>query len=91
MDNSFKIDLTVMGWECLNWILLTQDRVQPQALANKVMDIRSIQGDSEGKVSVLGGDSMGKYEKKEFHLTMSLNSKLLSIHSCLNLKIKKEK
>ena len=26
MDNSFKIDLTVMGWECLYWILLAQDR-----------------------------------------------------------------
>jgi len=30
------------------------------------MDIRSIQGDSEGKVSVLGGDSIGKHEKKNF-------------------------
>jgi hypothetical protein len=31
------------------------------------MDIQSTQGDSEGKVNVLGGDSIGKCEKKNSH------------------------
>jgi hypothetical protein len=39
MDN-IKIDLRKIGWDCMDWIDLAQDRDQWRALVNTVMNFR---------------------------------------------------
>jgi hypothetical protein len=39
VDN-VKIDLREIGWGCMNWIDLAQDRNQWRALVNTVMNLR---------------------------------------------------
>jgi hypothetical protein len=39
VDN-IKIDLREIGWECMDWIDLAQDRDQWRALVNTVMNLR---------------------------------------------------
>jgi hypothetical protein len=38
--DSIKIDLRGIGWDCMNWIYLAQDRAQWRALVNTVMNLR---------------------------------------------------
>jgi hypothetical protein len=37
---NIKIDLREMGWDCMDWIDLAQDRDQWRALVNTVMSLR---------------------------------------------------
>jgi hypothetical protein len=39
MDN-IRLDLREIGWESVDWIYLTQDRDQYQALVNMVMNFQ---------------------------------------------------
>jgi hypothetical protein len=39
VDN-IKMDLREMGWDCVDWIELAQDRDQWRALVNTVMNLR---------------------------------------------------
>jgi hypothetical protein len=39
VDN-IKVDLTVIGWDVMDWIDLAQDRDQWRALVNAVMNLR---------------------------------------------------
>jgi hypothetical protein len=39
VDNS-AIDLREIGWDCMDWIDLAQDRDQCRALVDKVMNLR---------------------------------------------------
>jgi hypothetical protein len=39
VDN-IKIDLREIGWDCVDWIDLAQDRDQWRALLNTVMNLR---------------------------------------------------
>jgi hypothetical protein len=39
VDN-IKIDLTEIGWDCMDWIDLAQDRDQWRALVNTAMNLR---------------------------------------------------
>jgi hypothetical protein len=39
VDN-IKIDLREIGWDCMDWIDLAQDRDQWRALVNTVMNLR---------------------------------------------------
>jgi hypothetical protein len=34
------MDLTQTGWECVDWMHMTQDRDQRPVLVNKVIDLR---------------------------------------------------
>jgi hypothetical protein len=45
-----------------------------------------IQGDSGGKVNMLGGDNIGHFEKQRLYQHVS-NCEWLLRHSCLNLQI----
>ena len=47
-----------------------------------------MQGDSGGRVSILGGDSIGHYEKRISYVHVS-NSEWLVRYSCWNLQIQK--
>jgi hypothetical protein len=38
--NNIKMDLREIGWECIDWIDLAQDRDQWRALVNAVMNLR---------------------------------------------------
>jgi hypothetical protein len=38
VDN-IKMDLTEIGWDCMDWIYLAQDRDQWRALVNTVMNL----------------------------------------------------
>jgi hypothetical protein len=37
---TIKIDLREIGWECLDWIDMAQDRDQWRALVNTVLNLR---------------------------------------------------
>jgi hypothetical protein len=39
LDN-IAMDLREIGWDCMNWIHLTQDRDRWRALVNTVMNLR---------------------------------------------------
>jgi hypothetical protein len=39
VDN-IKIDLRVIGWDCMDWIDLAQDRDQWKALVKTIMNLR---------------------------------------------------
>jgi hypothetical protein len=39
-DDSIKMDLREVGWGCMNWIDLAQDRDHWRALVNTVMNLR---------------------------------------------------
>jgi hypothetical protein len=39
VDN-IKMDLIEIGWDCMDWIYLAQDRDQWKALVNTVMNLR---------------------------------------------------
>jgi hypothetical protein len=38
--NNIKMDLREIGWNCMDWIYLAQDRDQWSALVNTVMNLR---------------------------------------------------
>ena len=48
-----------------------------------------IQGDSGGKVSIVGGKIISPHEKKKCSYEHVSNSKLLPRHSCLSLQTEK--
>jgi hypothetical protein len=39
VDN-IKMDLREIGWDCMDWIDVTKDRVQCRAVVNTVMNLR---------------------------------------------------
>jgi hypothetical protein len=39
-EDNIEIDLSEVGWECVDWIHLTQDRDQCRAVMNTVMNLR---------------------------------------------------
>jgi hypothetical protein len=39
-EDNIKMDLKKIGWECVDWIHLTQDRDQRRDLVNTVMNLR---------------------------------------------------
>ena len=39
-DGNIKIDLQEVGWGCMDWIALAQDRERWRALVNAVMKLR---------------------------------------------------
>jgi hypothetical protein len=38
--NNIKMDLTTVGWDCMEWIDLAQDRDRWRALMNTLMNLR---------------------------------------------------
>jgi hypothetical protein len=48
------------------------------------LEVSKIQGDSGGKINILGGDEIGHCEKKSSYEHVS-NSEWLPTYSCLNL------
>jgi hypothetical protein len=40
MVDNIKMDLGKIGWDCMNWIDLAQDRDQWRALVGTVMNLR---------------------------------------------------
>jgi hypothetical protein len=38
--NNIKMDLTEIGWDCMDWIDLSKDRDRWRALVNTVMNLR---------------------------------------------------
>jgi hypothetical protein len=39
-EDNIRMDLRKIGWGCMDWIVLAQDRDQWRALVNTVMDLR---------------------------------------------------
>jgi hypothetical protein len=39
-EDNIKMDLREIGWECLDWMHLAQDRDQWRSLVNTVMNLR---------------------------------------------------
>jgi hypothetical protein len=37
-EDSIRMDLREIGWECVDWLHLAQDRVQWRTLVNKVVE-----------------------------------------------------
>jgi hypothetical protein len=38
--NNIKVDLMEIGWDCMDWIDMAQDRDQWKALVNTVLNLR---------------------------------------------------
>jgi len=39
-ENNIRMDLRELGWECVDWIHLAEDRDQWRAVVNTVMNLR---------------------------------------------------